>query len=79
MAENNFEKLLGKNGELVEERKKQVVMGAAQIIKSHCDNIGGDCVDKPNVCPFQRPGANFEIFKIYCCGLYDCHPSEWEL
>lgn len=79
MAENNFEKLLGKNGELVGERQKQVVTGAAQIIKSHCDNTGGDCVDKPNVCPFQRPTPNPEIFGMYCCGLYDCHPSEWEL
>ena len=79
MAENNFEKLLGKNDELVGERQKQVVMGAAQIIKSHCDNIGGDCVDKPNVCPFQRPTPNPEIFGMYCCGLYDRHPSEWEL
>lgn len=74
MTENNFEKLLGKNGELVGERQKQVLMGAAQIIKSHCRNIGSDCLDKPNVCPFQITPANF---KIYCCGLYGFHPSEW--
>lgn len=35
MAENNFEKLLGKNGELVEERKKQVLAGAIEIVQRY--------------------------------------------
>jgi hypothetical protein len=35
MAENNFEKLLGKNGELVEERKKQMLAGALEIVQRH--------------------------------------------
>ncbi len=35
MAENNFEKLLGKNGELVEERKKQVLEGAFGIVQRY--------------------------------------------
>jgi hypothetical protein len=34
-AENNFEKLLGKNGELVEERKKQVLAGALGIVQRY--------------------------------------------
>ena len=35
MAENNFEKMLGKNGELVEERKKQVLAGALEIVQRY--------------------------------------------
>ncbi len=35
MAESNFEKLLGKNGELVEYREKQVLEGAFGIIRRH--------------------------------------------
>ena len=38
---NNFEKLLGKNGELMEERKKQALAGAVGIIRQHYK-------DKPN-------------------------------
>jgi hypothetical protein len=34
-AENNFEKLLVKNGELVEERKKQVLAGALEIVQRY--------------------------------------------
>lgn len=41
MAENNFEKLLGKNGEFVGYRKKQVLEGAFGIIRCHYE-------DKPN-------------------------------
>jgi|GEM_PF-6288712 len=41
MADNNFEKLLGENGDLVEERKKQVLAGAFGIIRQHYK-------DKPN-------------------------------
>lgn len=32
---NNFDKLLGRNGELVELRKEQVLAGAMQIIQQH--------------------------------------------
>lgn len=35
MEENNFEKLLGKNGELVEERKKQVLAGALEMVQHY--------------------------------------------
>ena len=35
MAENNFDKLLGRNGELVEERKKQVLAGALEIVQRY--------------------------------------------
>ncbi|MBR1694024.1 MAG: hypothetical protein IJ709_01275, partial [Selenomonas sp.] len=34
-VESNYEKLLGKNGELVEERKKQILKGAIKIISEH--------------------------------------------
>lgn len=34
-AEHNFDKLLGRNGELVEVRKKQVLAGALDIIQQH--------------------------------------------
>ena len=37
MAENNFDKLLGRNGELVEERKKQVLAGALGIVQRYCE------------------------------------------
>jgi hypothetical protein len=40
-GENNFDKLLGQNGELVEERKKQVLAGAFGIARQHYK-------DKPN-------------------------------
>jgi hypothetical protein len=36
MAENNFEKLLGKNGELLEERQKQVLACALEIVQRYC-------------------------------------------
>ncbi|WP_026766115.1 hypothetical protein [Selenomonas ruminantium] len=35
MSENNFDKLLGKNGELLQERQKQVLDGALEIIRWH--------------------------------------------
>lgn len=35
-TESNFEKLLGKNGELAEERKGQVLAGALGIVRRHC-------------------------------------------
>lgn len=34
-AENNFDKLFGRNGELVEERKKQVLAGALEIVQRY--------------------------------------------
>ena len=37
MAENDFDKLLGRNGELVEERKKQVLEGALGIVQRYCE------------------------------------------
>lgn len=41
MPENNFDKLLGKNGELLQERQKQVLDGALEIIRWYYK-------DKPN-------------------------------
>lgn len=35
--EDNFERLLGKNGELLEERKKQVLVGALGIVQRYCE------------------------------------------
>ena len=37
MKENNFDKLLGKNGELVEMRKEQVLAGALEIVQRYCE------------------------------------------
>jgi hypothetical protein len=36
-AETNFDKLIGQNGELVEERKKQVLAGALGIVQRYCE------------------------------------------
>ena len=60
MALNNFEKLLGKNGELVEYRKKQVLEGAFGIIQRHYK-------DKPNKMEVvaalfgKKPGERFTV------------------
>lgn len=35
ITETNFDKLAGKNGELVEERKRQILKGAFEIISEH--------------------------------------------
>jgi len=62
MADNNFEKLLGENGDLVEERKKQVLAGAFGIIRQHYK-------DKPNKMEAVAHlyGKNLgEEFKIKC-------------
>ncbi len=37
-AMNNFDKLLGRNGELIELRKEQVLAGAMRIIQNHYVN-----------------------------------------
>ena len=34
---NCFDKLFGKNGKLVEERKKQVLAGALEIVQRYCE------------------------------------------
>ena len=36
MAGDNFEKLFGKDGELVEFRRKQMLHGAARLLYTHC-------------------------------------------
>lgn len=36
-GETNIDKLLGQNGELVEERKKQVLAGALGIVQHYCE------------------------------------------
>lgn len=43
---DNFEKLCGKNGELVELRQKQVLIGAARLLKEYCTNrnCGEECI-----------------------------------
>jgi hypothetical protein len=42
---DNFEKLCGKTGELVEFRRKQMLIGAAQLLKNNCrENDCGDCL-----------------------------------
>ncbi len=63
---NNAEKLFGKNGELVELRKQQVLIGAAEILhrncKEHCSGGVCDCV----------------FAKFRDCGI-SYVPAEWEL
>lgn len=59
--------------------QEQIVLGAAKIIKARCAEVGDDCTNKPDVCPFQEPGANFGRLKIYHCGLYGCHPTNWKI
>lgn len=69
---NNYEKLCGKNGELVAFRQKQVLLGAAEIIKRHCEKH--KCED----CIF----AHHDTFNdFYRCGLSDMGdmPCDWEL
>lgn len=42
---DNFENLCGKNGELVELRQKQMLIGAAQMLKEYCTNRDcGKCI-----------------------------------
>ncbi|MGN8831156.1 hypothetical protein ACTQV0_08195 [Selenomonas montiformis] len=61
MAENKCDELFGKNGELVEYRKKQVLEGAFGIIQRHYE-------DKPNKMEVvaalfgKKLGEEFEIY-----------------
>lgn len=43
---DNFEKLCGKNGELVDVRRKQVLIGAARLLKEYCTKrtCGEECI-----------------------------------
>lgn len=72
-AENNFDKLLGQNGELVEERKKQVLAGAFEITRQHYK-------DKPNKMEMVAKlfGKNLgERFTVrYDNHLFDCKFAE---
>ena len=73
----NYEKLCGKNGELVEFRQKQVLLGAAEIIKNYCRKNSEYCNKKDKVCLFQRPlKKKIDDLKYYC--ELDC-PLGWEL
>lgn len=69
MAENDFDKLSGGNGELVELRKKQILNGALDIIRRHY-------ADEPN--KMEVIAAIFgkklgERFTVYRYGQkFDC-------
>ena len=52
---DNFEKLCGKNGELVELRRKQMLIGAARLLKENCNqNLNNNLCSE---CPFYEPAA----------------------
>ena len=77
MAENKCEELFGKNGELVEFRKKQVLEGALEIVQRHYK-------DKPN--KIEMVARLFgkelsEVFEVYKedCGFVHVKFTEDEL
>ena len=67
MAENDFEELCGKNGELVEIRRKQIMLGAVYILMNNCEKYiyckGCPLLDK-------NSGG---------CFIEDRRPFEWKL
>ena len=67
---NNYEKLCGKKGELVAFRQKQVLLGAAEIIKRHCEK---------HKCP-ECIFAEYDSWGVKECVLCDTGkiPAEWE-
>ena len=68
---DNVEKLCGKNGELVEFRRKQVLIGAAKLLKENCESTTGKCED----CPFYSPECG------WCrdCKIAELYPCDWEV
>jgi hypothetical protein len=68
---DNFEKLCGKIGELVELRRKQVLIGAARLLKENCESTTGKCED----CPFYSPECG------WCrdCKIAELYPCDWEV
>lgn len=64
---NNFEKLCGKNGELVELRRKQMLIGAARLLKVHCKEHG-DCDDclflKARGCLLRFPAETWDLPEV---------------
>ncbi|BAL83541.1 hypothetical protein SELR_18330 [Selenomonas ruminantium subsp. lactilytica TAM6421] len=89
MAENSFDKLLGRNGELVEERKKQVLAGALEIVQRHCDETPNK-MEGIAALFGKRLGEEFKVYhkcretlkcKITDNGLsfyYDAYGRWWE-
>jgi hypothetical protein len=68
---DNFEKLCGKTGELVELRRKQMLIGAARLLKENCESTTGKCED----CPFYSPECG------WCrdCKIAELYPCDWEV
>lgn len=65
MAENSFERLCGKDGELVELRRKQIMIGAVHVLINNCN---GKCKG----CPLLDKNSGG-------CFIEDRRPFEWEL
>lgn len=65
VAMNNFDKLFERNGELVEERKKQVMIGAVRVLMNNCNW-------KCKGCPLLDKNSGG-------CFIEDRRPFEWEL
>ena len=66
---DNFEKLCGKNGELVELRRKQMLIGAARLLKKNClENDCGDCffgqIRGQGGCPLRFMPHDWEIPEV---------------
>jgi hypothetical protein len=64
-AMNNFDKLLGRNGELVEIRRNQIMIGAVHVLINNCN---GECKG----CPLLDKNSGG-------CLVEDRRPFEWEL
>jgi hypothetical protein len=69
---DNFEKLCGKTGELVELRRKQMLIGAARLLQSNCEN--NECNFMEVDCPFQTKS----IYGFWTCSI-EGRPSCWGL
>lgn len=69
---NNYEKLCGKSGELVAFRQKQVLLGAAEIIKRHCEKH--KCED----CIFAHHDTFNDFYRYGLSDMGDM-PCDWEL
>lgn len=62
---DNFEKLCGKNGELVELRRKQIMMGAVYVLINNCQ--------------FGCKGCPLLDKNSGGCFIEDRRPFEWKL
>lgn len=69
--EDNFERLCGKNGELAELRRKQVLIGAVKLLKENCESTTGKCED----CSFYLPESDW----YRNCKIAELYPCDWDV